>query len=85
MCCGTGEKEKADEVLKAKTKENESELVCLYIYILLLCEYAFVCLLDYTGARVVEAVDVYIKRYEDMMNAMGGTCGGCLTSNYCHL
>ncbi|XP_065840301.1 uncharacterized protein [Oscarella lobularis] len=43
------EKEKADEVLKAKTKENE----------------------NYTGARVVEAVDVYIKRYEDMMNAMG--------------
>ena len=64
-------------------KENESELACL---ILLLCEYAFfVCLLDYTGARVVEAVDVYTKRYEDMMNSMGGTCGGCLTSNYCHL
>ena len=37
----TGEKEKADEVLKAKMKENESELVCLDI--LLLCEYAFVC------------------------------------------
>ena len=70
-------------------KENESELVCLDIYYccastrLFVC--LFVCLLDYTGARVVEAVDVYIKRYEDMMNSMGGTCGGCLTSNYCHL
>ncbi|XP_065841332.1 uncharacterized protein [Oscarella lobularis] len=26
---------------------------------------------NYTGARVVEAVDVYTKRYEDMMNSMG--------------
>ncbi|XP_065832390.1 centromere-associated protein E-like [Oscarella lobularis] len=43
------EKEKADEVLKAKMKENE----------------------NYTGARVVEAVEVFIKRYEDMMNSMG--------------